>query len=206
MTTPELSLDDLMTLHVSWMFDDPGVYRAVLRSANDPDGPELGQDVPVAQLSSLHPLLPGTLDAMLTYQRENYSTPSVSGLRIAQTLALLNNEYVNFTDVDGWGRKLVKLRSIERYQDSVDMVLLHGSDITTLPATVEQQAIEFALTSHTTHRVVKIEELNRQYPGWEERWRIGQDIGLEAQELIPHVFYNTPLVPAPFTMPELNFE
>lgn len=140
--------------------------------------------IPVAELEELHPKLPIALRAAIA-RNELLEPPksSASGAEAFYTLLLLRNEPVKLVDANGNEQNYVSILTFK-----VDSGLPHSASLFGIVVDVETidhmgQPVPFVAGWSGFQSCVLKEELDKQFPGWENRLSAGDELGLTGAEL-----------------------
>lgn len=191
-----------------WSNDEPGYFVAHVKLP--PDYTLCECQVTAQELAARHPQLPDSLAAMIRYHEDHYGPSSTFGREVWDTLQVLNNRTIHFTDVLN-KRKTVTDVSRLYIADDSEEVHIHCTtiEITRAPGFDEHcrfyHSAPFVERSGTGMEVVSFEALEESYPGWLQRFNVAKTLGMETHEVIDYVFFEN--APAPVVpLPEITFE
>lgn len=140
------------------------------------------------ELAALHPDLPATLDVLFSWLSRNKNQFHIEARHLLDNARFLNGQLLAFVDEDSQPRyfqSVSKLKSFTHFkQDSLMRIQGHELTTETLNGT------RFVVGFDNTRRALSVSKtaMNTQYPGWENRWNTGLELGVENQQLLDHVF------------------
>lgn len=204
MPYPTISLQKLIRQTRHWSrVDEDGIYSAASFDKYDED-----QEYAVtpAELSVLHPLLPETINAMIVHNWNTNRVAHVTGIDFCAALALLEGKSIKFIDVAGQERHVSYLMGISQHSENPNAWMIGGYDVQTKPHTIAGQNVLLVTGHEFVTRCADAQDLENRYPGWQERWKIGQDLGLSLSELQVDIFKAAPEPITTHTMQQITFE
>lgn len=163
-----------------WYVLSPDLFAAEITKDGDYLGAGTQYNVTAEELASLHPLLPLSLRGLADYSEKTKSTRIVSGLSLHYSLLLLKNEHVAFNDSRYTPRQIVDIEGIHGVYDTPTLICIKGKHINTKLAHVDNTAIQVITDVEYKHSAyVQRAELEKHYPGWEDRLRIAEELSID---------------------------
>lgn len=172
--------DQLLSIVDYWQLDN---YSEIQASID-------GHLVPVeaTELSVEYPLLPVAIRALIHRLSTHYTrNAQATGEDVVQTAYLLKHGCVSFIDVGHVSRNVTNVRGLQ---------LVNKGSIVELTCTVvaldyaEHEGFKVPYGMRSDHRDVKVTsvELNARYPGWQQRWECGIELGLDIEHVMLMTF------------------
>lgn len=173
-------IDFLVTSTGSWAIHDDKHFEASFIQ-------DWGADVIVSDtyLQQAHPMFPEVLRAVIALQDEYRMDVPIAGSLAAASLKLLRGELICFIDVEGQNSYFSRVTSLFIDDDIVGVV---GSNYIVESVEINGGAQE--IVSFQQFGTVNVPRtlLDARFPGWEQRYGIGVELGVELEDLMPTVF------------------
>lgn len=150
--------------------------------------------VPDRDLTDIHVHLPIAMRAMAEELATATSPAVLPGRTVEQTLSILKSPPVRFMNTRGLLQEVLDITDLRYGYGFKDKVLLTATTLRIGMEYVEDIAVPFVYRSVTQDHMVLTEELDTRYPGWKERWKLGQDLELPQAVYLPNVFSSEPVV------------
>lgn len=167
----------LLTMSGRWRREDENHYRFITSSHGD--------HFYLLSRQYLHDFdstLPLVLDAHFIRFKTVYQH------QLDETRALLADGSIDCRDEDGVLHRFLAIDTLEESTHAPTMIRMLGFAITTEPVTLGNVVFELVTSSVMRDIGAPKSDLDNRYPGWQQRWAIGQDLGVEHAELMRHVF------------------
>lgn len=140
------------------------------------------------ELAQLHPDLPATIRALFSWLSKNKKQFHIEPRHVMDNARLLNGELLPFEDEDGQPRYFENVTLLKTFtyfkQDS--LMVIRGNELTTECV----DGVRFVVGFSNAQQSVSVSKtaMNKQYPGWETRWKIGTELEVDKEQLLAHVF------------------
>lgn len=144
--------------------------------------------VPTSELAQLHPLLPNLLRKVLADARRERMPEKILGEHMQPTLDILTGNFVEFIDTSGYERIVSCLSNLVLVFRTDNRVLMTGGTHTVASVEVDGQELRFVVATRRVDTVVMKDELEARYPGWEKRWHVATELGVDLKDMLPHLF------------------
>lgn len=162
--------------------------------------------VQLGDLKKMHPLLPACIKEHILRYQQLFKQSSMQGFQVEDVLHLLQHGSVDLVDTKGNNIVLLDVAKLAAKPDAPDEVEIQGTDIEiTYGENFGEVAPIVKITNWDTHNVYK-SDLDARYPGWETKWRVGVELGVENNELMHNIFSRAALLPTPEGMVTIGFE
>lgn len=153
------------------------------------------------ELAELNPELPGSLLALLNYRHQRNEEPYAEGFLAYRTLQLLQSEFYIFKGMTGESYAVRDIENLSRglFPDLMNITCYELVTSSTVDAV-------FVSNYYRSVLIVDRTDMDTRYPGWGQRWEVGQSLDLPKDELFTHVFnVEKPMTPS-VGLPGLEFE
>lgn len=141
--------------------------------------------VPASYLADAHPDFPIALrEAILNKQKQNETTGVISGRMAMQTFRVLTNDVFRFED----GSYQHIYTAIRKLAVDGSLVNVHGTKLAIDTFTHSGKVIQFVVSSAPRTTALLKSRVDAAYPGWQERFKIGTELGVDFEALMKHVF------------------
>lgn len=183
MSTTNFYLHRALDTVVRWGLDTSNAVVAVIKK------PGMAKEIyPVSdsELAALHPRMPEVVRAMVTWTKTNKKQEEILGEEFFAQLDILQYGLIELETHHGEVEAFSHISSV--IEDENETVELTAATVTLdYVQLVDESTPIVVSTLFWSHTVSKV-ELDRKYPGWEERWKIGQTIGMANSQLMRMVF------------------
>lgn len=151
------------------------------------------------ELSSQHEQIGPAIRAILG---ANPSVDSAPGFKVVATLAMLKGAYLEFSYPQGNRRVMTEISGIVETMPGEVLVTGLNAEVKHL----EYKGETYPCVAHITPLSWPFnkDELEKAYPGWQQRYAVWEGLGLRPGELIPLVFSNQPTTG--MSLPGIVFE
>lgn len=198
---------------VDQMLED--VYRWTIDNDNslygryvDDNGNRETYKVPDALLAERHPLLPKVIRAIHDFNSKKRGDTYAAGATVNLTLfyleqgsmrlpCLASGEYHDFASISELGVS----------EHEPDTITVKGLHLSVLSVSEQDVTIPFVAADNILTTGISRAALDRDFPGWYERFVIGQELGLFVDDLSRYMFTNGPVNTPPADVPtDVAFE
>lgn len=163
--------------------------------------------VPVELVASLHPLFPVALRAVVKhFTSQAPDSHGAYGNAVADTLQCLTTGLVSFKDWNDEVRDMLSIDKLSYMQSTKRCVSITGMSVEVMYVDHNGLRIPYVLDANTRRFTANTVHLEQAYPGWEERWKIGKDLGVDNAELMKHVFSKKLEQEPSLTMTGISFD
>lgn len=191
MTTLRPSLAKLLASSRYWVPLADGDYLATPMLTIQGQGFGVQRD----ELIDRHLHLPRIIDDLCEPMRNFVTQSRANAELVFETLRTIENRVISLKNANGDLLYFATVSSVSQHADKPDLVTLVGRALSykdwkeygpTL-ACVSKVDVEMHYVQH--------EQLDVQFPGWQERWAAGQTLGLKNYALTKYIFWQTAAVP-----------
>lgn len=144
--------------------------------------------ISAAALSTLHPDLPIALKAMLKVKEAEGLVPVTEGCFLHETLRLLKYGPIDIYGVDYYRRTYTKIETVKPALSEDSIVWVGGNQVFASYVEHEGRKIPFVTLVDWYDSRVDKSVLEKEYPGWLERFKIFDSLGLDGEQHIRHLF------------------
>lgn len=137
-------------------------------------------------LKMKHPMLGPAIRARIEHNLSIKAEPRVKGGDVIAMLDVLTSNYTVLTDADGQKRSMLDLIHFDNPGDGD--VSIGGFEVDIGFFEHNGQRYPFVRDVDPKTFTVECKTLSIEHPGWDTRLRMGQDLGLEWNELMQYVF------------------
>lgn len=147
-------------------------------------------------VNQCHPLLSDAIRGLVSWHEEFGEEPYATRAQVWASLENLKAEPYSFTGPLNERYVFGEIIEISVNPHFSDYLRMYGRRVNIWTASKELQSAQFVTTS--VNEAVDIDKayLNRCFPGWEQRWAIGHELGIEHKALMHHIFASRPVPPA----------
>lgn len=147
-------------------------------------------------LRKLHPLLPEAMEATILNAHRSHvvffdGESQLHQRYIHDLLHILHGNYIEFVDTGGGLRQVIKLVS-NIQEPTAEAVYIHGHYCETGKTQVNGIDVPYVMITTKKTREVTVQALEKNYPGWLVRLRLGKQLGVERDTLLSYVFAKAP--------------
>lgn len=178
-----------------WYVDDDGGFIAC------EDDDDIEHQIDAADLKKVHQHLPFALTALIDWslakrikefgrsrRTPDYELAYAEHDLVEATVELLESGGYRFIDTGKNTVLMSKITEVHLTSASPEYLPLTGYGIEVNHTCVDNERIPFVVKTKIAQVVLDIESLETQYPGALNRFLIGQDLGIEHDALMRHVF------------------
>lgn len=200
LNTEPLSTERLIKSGIQWSLSESGILSVAIMGD---DGDLYPHSVTDKDLAAIHEKLPHAVHAFLDYNQKYYRAHVIFGEEVRDTLSMLQSETI---EIDNGNNKylFISLEGIEPGETPAEVVL-HGVTLRTSKCQSPVGPILIASRRASTQLTVAIENLEKQFPGWEKRLEVGRQLGIVNAELFQYVFTEDHLLRVPTELSGLTF-
>lgn len=192
---------------VDQMLED--VYRWTLDKSDSLFGRYVDDDrqrktyrVPDQILAQRHPLLPQVIRALHDFNSEKRGDTYAPGASVNLSLFYLESGTMRLPGVAlGEYHDFASINELDVWEHEKDTITVKGLELTVLTVTKDGVSIPFVAADTILRATVRRQDLDRDFPGWHERFSIGLELGLIAPDLARYMFTNDPTPAIALTMP-----
>lgn len=176
-------LDSLLVEAVSWLEHDAEHFVAMkLLGGNMPEF----SLVPHSLMAQKHPDFPRALLGLIAYSFEkDRETSGAYGNLAFDTLDVLEKGTVSLLDIDGKPRSFYEISELKTVGPHKKIVSIEAAFV---DLAFTQEGVTFVTNRDLRRLLFSAMEMQTRFPGWEKRWTIGKELGMENTELLQHVF------------------
>lgn len=181
MTLAPFDLTDPLTQADKWMLGTENTLTAVFVK---PDGYTIEFSVPDERMQRYHPQLPQAIRAMINWCGSDSGNTRVFKSHVQATLEVLRGTGFSFKDERGEQPYVTRITRLTIQGDTVQI----WGQREVLGSEMGDLSVPYSLHSSAGVFHVEKNELERRYPGWESRWKMGLDLGVSLSELTHYAF------------------
>lgn len=162
--------------------------------------------VMMRELATMHPDLPATLNTLFSWLSKNKNQFHINAKQVSDNARLLNGQVLAFEDEDGEPRYFERVEMLKSFtyfkEDS--LMRIRGREL----ATENINGTRFVVGFDNSLKTVSVSKsaMDIQYPGWESRWKIGLELGVDNEQLLDHVFSVSQRPPTSLALGNINFD
>lgn len=157
-------------------------------------------------LHALHPRMPEVVRAMVIWTKTNKNQDEILGEEFFAQLDILQHGLIELETRRGELETFSHISNLIGVEGENEMVELTGTTVTLDYVQLAGERTPIVVsTLFWAHNVSKA-EIDKKYPGWNERRRIGQDIGMAHGQLMRMVFSHDDAVRTSLPLPDSSFE
>lgn len=162
---------------------DGRIIALLLRDGSTP----LGQYVMTEEtLASQHPMLKEAVEALIQWKKYSSDAKYVEGRLVIATLKFLKGDFIEFETCDGHTQRVLDVFSVTNFSDksvqvcgdTLQVEMYHRGE-TPIPCVTGLYV--------ATHRAMR-RDIEKRYPNWEVRKTVGEQLGLELNNLMRYAF------------------
>lgn len=203
MTTMELPQWLLDTRY--WELRDGNQCYALVYGEQQHSGEFWDRPVTAAELEAIHPLLPDAVMELLKYTASRDKESLLIGSYVTDTLSLMNNEAIEFINIKGDHKKILDV-GVVLEGNLPNSVTISGRELTTIIKVLKEKSVDLVVMANRFDNNVMKDELESRYPGWEQRWQIGEGLGIAACEIASEIFSNKPALDSKPLQSDITFD
>lgn len=181
MSTAPVELTDPLTQADKWMLGTEDTLTAVYVK---PDGYTIEYVVPDSTLTQYHPQLPQAIRAMINWCGKDSGNTRVFRSHIQATLEVLRGAGLSFKDERGEQPYVTRITRLTSLGPTVQI----WGQREVLGSEMGDYSVPYSLHSSAGVFIVEKQELEARYPGWEARWKMGEELGVSLSELTQYAF------------------
>lgn len=188
---PILPVDmDVTGLVGFWYLHDDDEHFILSRPA---PGGAVKYLVPKQRLAAIEPSLPVVFAAHIQFNTavDGQSSRPPNHTTLAQTVAYLQKGLIEFVDDKGARKACLEVMDIHTKSDT-QQVLINAFVVHAGYVMHDGVHIPFIESAQRETLVLEKDSLNRQYPGWWERYHVASSMDLLHDETIAYVFSSPP--------------
>ena len=140
------------------------------------------------ELAPVHPNLPKTIYALISHMNRTAGHCGADKHQVSATIAMLRHGLISAMNVRGEQSHYLLVQNIIEQVNNPDEVLLIGMQAKVGSERVDNEIVPFVLSTSWGNTMHTKADLNDAYPGWETRWKVGIELGLNLEELNEHMF------------------
>lgn len=181
---------DLMHTSAKWSYEDPNLFRVVVADGNYYRKPLPEPDTYLfneSELNLAHPQLFDIALALTNWEKTQRNDGYFQGHLLAMTLEILSKKIVIHLDNDSY---LGSIYIFDQSTSDSNFMIAKGFKYSVKDLPVKDTYIKCVIALDFHEHIFKKDELEKQFPGWESRWLIGQGLGISDVELQHYMFSN----------------
>lgn len=183
-TRPDL--DYLLEFAERWFYEGDDKFTARFMEFDGWRKHEVSSE----ELAEVHPMLPAVVVASIWSNNSDPYHRFVSGTTMGHTLLILRHGVVSFTDMQGKFEHMAPVVDLLIPKVEAGYAYLSGPTHQLDYLDVPGERVPYIVSTKQTIAQVSRTELDARYPHWEQRFLVGQELGLELPENLCTVFKN----------------
>lgn len=190
---------DMISRAQSWYHWKDGFFRFV-------NGSGLYETVSAESLAQLHPVLPLVLEKAISLSGHSDGLGRfISGINIRNTARLLLGDVIT---LDARSESLIfaDFSSFEVIDEPFKTARGSGEQFIIKNLALEGEPLPFVIYTAKSHFALEKTKLDAQYPGWDTRYLVSQNLGLEMTELGRYLFPAQTADIQPSPLPNIEFD
>lgn len=157
-------------------------------------------------LNEVHPDLAGALRAFFSERHKATNMSHLGSRDVANLIAYYKEPVVRFKDFLGYSRTFQGIRDLRQLSGEPARMCLSAWELLTLEVQFEGRVYTVVDSRQMLDVTVKNSELETCYPGWEQRYKTGKDLGVDWAELMAHTFSVSPIITVDLPVSGLTLE
>lgn len=158
------------------------------------------------EVRELHPLFPEALQGLCDWHNRTMGHGHPATSNVTATLKLLRGDVVKTRNEHGTEYLYSRVKDIDELNDLPEQVFISGDELLLSKRNIEGSNVSFVIACVQQMHGVSKAALDEQYPGWMERWVIGEELGLTGLELTRQAFPATLLPEASVLGSDFTFD
>lgn len=186
-------LEQLLSGETNWWLDDPDTIHVTGKTLSSTYVHETVAD---DLLASIHPSLPDAVRAQIAWSEQTRECSWTSGKEVSDTIFFLTNDMLQFRDdllSSHWAMKDTEMFRV--YEDPLQ-VWFKGLKWQIQESCFNGKQTYFVGDSFGLGIYANLDDLDKRYPGWYDRYKIGRDLGVATDDLLSMTFTSTPQISA----------
>lgn len=165
------------------------------------------QLVPANLLQKQHPDLPDAIRSLIAWDIQEAGCHFAFHAEVIGTLDLLRGNVLTVTGMEGGTHQIRDITRVSQPHSNTSTRTLRGTVVCVKSYEINSKLQQFVANSNTQEFVILDTSLETSCPGWRDRYHIGEQLGLESNELLDYAF-KKPVEPALVSspLPALNFD
>lgn len=179
-----------------WSQDDdyPGLYLAY---TYDSSGNDIEYAYETDELTTHHPRMADIIEALVIERAEAGQPAHADGLDVSFSIDLQEQQPLKVVTMLGDTAVFSEVLGLSSHYERDDRVYVGAYNLTTKSVDTESGLLTIVTHRELGHFCVMKTELDTKFPGWESRWTVGKDLGMENRELMHQVFRTAPVTVSP---------
>lgn len=175
------------------LFEETAYWSLVDENTFQSENPDKGDNrVTAERLAQDHSLLPKVLRALI--DRGYAGRPHVActdGCHAYLTRSIMHKGLMHITDALGNAHQVAGVSRIFQPVDA-DNIRLSLISVETEDVLIEGAPVTLVTKDNWLDMEMPKAYLETQFPGWEKRWKVGEELSMEEDVLLHHIFTNAP--------------
>lgn len=198
MTLPVPPIEELLYDADLWSVDPSGAFIAtVICDSGDDDTYRVYEE----DMAQLHPQFPDAVRCLVSW-----GTDGIKGRLVAATLDYYRDNIIKIKSKQGHEYIFREISEMYEIEPQHPLIRIQGQTLRMETAGAAFNHVLCVGQTPSTSIAFSRESLQKQYPGWEQRWSVAKELGLERDALSKYVFSNTTPTLACDVMSQVGFE
>lgn len=175
------------------LFEDTSYWSLVDENTFQSENPDKGdRRIAAEHLAEDHPLLPQVLRLLIDKGYDGRPNEACSdGCQAYFTRSVLHKGLITITDALGNMHRVAGVSRIFQ-PPQADNIRLSLISVETEEVVIEGTTVTLVTKDTWLDMEMPKAYLESQFPGWEQRWKVGEGLSMEEDVLLHHVFTNAP--------------
>lgn len=148
--------------------------------------------VPCAAIDDFHPKLLEAMDALSYWYERQEKKDHIPREAVIATLDYIQHGGIEMMSTDYRPVTLFGIQSMYTANWNENILDIRGMAVHTQTGRGPYQGVVFALSRYNAYPSVHKSDLEKRFPGWEQRWKIASELGVDMPDLVKHVFCTNP--------------
>lgn len=138
------------------------------------------------ELNAHHKDFANAISALIEFSANSSDEPSVPGYKVIASLAVLNEDYYKFRDMEHGPRLLLDITHFDN--PGMDVSYISGTCVELDFCQIYGRSVPYALGVYPVTFTATREELEVLHPGWVTRYKLGKELELVWVDLMRYAF------------------
>lgn len=143
-----------------------------------------------AEVATVHPDLPEAIHGIISHNKRCGTSNYAAGVVVCNNVRLLRGELVSFVGKLGQTKLIDYPIEFDLPTEETEMLKMYAVCFIIGTVFKGTRAIPYITHSRVETHYASVANLESAYPGWQQRWEIGRELGVPHNELMRHVFTN----------------
>lgn len=184
----------------------PGPNNTFIALGYDHKHQPVEQPVPFTLLDAYHPKLLQAMQALFHWYERQEKRDHIPNKAVIATVNYLQHGGIEMMSTDYRPVTLFSIQSMHTAAWSEHILEVRGMAVHTQTGRGPYRAVTFATSEYNAYPSVHKTDLEKRYPGWEQRWKIASELGVDMPDLVTHVFSTDPRSEQTATMNTVTFQ